>query len=276
VEYSFDIDHAKKYGVDEAIMIKNFQFWIMKNKASKKHFYKNCTWTYNSMESFSELFCFWSPKQIRRILESLKEKGVLITDNFNKISYDRTLWYAFKEEENFIKDYSICPNGKMEDTKRENQSAQTVEPIPDNKPDRKKPDKEKIVSVPETSKLSELKIVSPDEIKHNQLIDLFDKVYLEMHHEKMTGWNRESKSVKSILENRSKEPNIIYKKMKILQDLINNPPDNFWAGMVFLPSTIDKHWDRLVERKPVLSNQQIKTQETVEFFNTWVNKKNAK
>lgn len=125
------------------------------------------------------------------------------------------------------------------------------------------------------TELPELKIVSPDEIKHKQLIDLFDKAYFEMYGEKMTGWNRESKSVKSILENRSREPNVIYKKMKILQSLINNPPDNFWAGMVFLPSTIDKHWDRLVERKPVLSKQQLKDKSTIEFAEKWMNK-NAK
>ena len=36
MEYSFNIHIAKKYGVDEAIMIKNFQFWILKNEASDK------------------------------------------------------------------------------------------------------------------------------------------------------------------------------------------------------------------------------------------------
>ena len=52
MEYSFNIHIAKKYGVDEAIMIKNFQFWILKNEASEKHNHKGSYWTYNSVSSF--------------------------------------------------------------------------------------------------------------------------------------------------------------------------------------------------------------------------------
>ena len=33
MNYSFDVEHAKKYGCKEAIMIYHFQFWILKNKA---------------------------------------------------------------------------------------------------------------------------------------------------------------------------------------------------------------------------------------------------
>ena len=37
--YSFDSGVAKEYGVNEAIMIANFQFWIKKNKANKNNFF---------------------------------------------------------------------------------------------------------------------------------------------------------------------------------------------------------------------------------------------
>lgn len=133
MEYSFDVETAKIYGTDEAIMIKNFQFWILKNKANNKHFYDGRTWTFNSAEAFTELYPFWTAKQIRRILQSLRDKGILITGNYNKNNYDRTFWYAFLDE-------SIFLNGKMEVTKRENPFSETVTPIPDNKPDNK-PDK---------------------------------------------------------------------------------------------------------------------------------------
>ena len=37
----FDSNVASKVGVDGAIMLNNLQFWIVKNKANKKHFYDN-------------------------------------------------------------------------------------------------------------------------------------------------------------------------------------------------------------------------------------------
>ena len=40
MEYSFNIEHAKEYGVEEAIFLKNLIHWIRKNKANnnkKKH-----------------------------------------------------------------------------------------------------------------------------------------------------------------------------------------------------------------------------------------------
>lgn len=139
MQYIFDVEDATKYGLDESIILYNMKFWITKNKANGTHFYDEHTWTYNSVTAFKLLFPFWTEKQITRILKSLINKGVLITGNYNKIAYDRTLWYAFKDE-------SILPNGQMEMTKRENQSDQTVQPIPDINTDNKPNKKAKIKS----------------------------------------------------------------------------------------------------------------------------------
>ena len=59
MEYHFNIEYAKKYGVDEAIMIQNFVFWIMKNKANHTHQHEDRTWTYNTKKAFVALFPFW-------------------------------------------------------------------------------------------------------------------------------------------------------------------------------------------------------------------------
>lgn len=96
--YTFNYEIAVEYGSDEAIMIKNFLFWIEKNRQRQINFYDARTWTYNSIDSFAALFAFWTKKQVRRILNSLIKKGVLIKGNYNKIAYDRTNWYAFKDE----------------------------------------------------------------------------------------------------------------------------------------------------------------------------------
>ena len=93
--YQFDTDIAALYGVDESIMIANLQFWIRKNEANGKHFHDGRFWTYNSIEAFTKLFPFWTARQIRRVLKSLEEKGVIVTGNYNTSAYDRTTWYAF-------------------------------------------------------------------------------------------------------------------------------------------------------------------------------------
>jgi uncharacterized phage protein (TIGR02220 family) len=137
MEYSFDIDFAKKYGVDEAIMIKSFQYWIRLNKANNSNFYDGHYWTYNTISALSELFPFWSEKQVRLKL------NILIKGNYNKLGFDRTIWYAFQNENEFLQitnpkkenaNYqtgkSILPNGQMEVTKRANGTAQTGNTIP--------------------------------------------------------------------------------------------------------------------------------------------------
>lgn len=103
MNHSFDIEHAQKYGVEAAIIINHFIFWIEKNKANGKHCHEGRTWTYNSTRAFALLFPYWSEQKIKRILLGLEEKGVLVTGNFNKSGIDRTKWYAFKNEQSFVR-----------------------------------------------------------------------------------------------------------------------------------------------------------------------------
>ena len=75
--YNFSVDHAKKFGLEEAIMIFNLKFWIEKNAANRVNIHNNNVWTYNSARAFSELFPFWSRHKISRVLESLEKQNVL-------------------------------------------------------------------------------------------------------------------------------------------------------------------------------------------------------
>ena len=102
MEHQFNIYHAQEYGVNEAILIKNFSFWIGINRANKRHKHEGRTWTYNSMVAFTEIFPYLSLKQIRRVLSKLVSEGVLITGCFNEELRDRTKWYAFIDEKRFL------------------------------------------------------------------------------------------------------------------------------------------------------------------------------
>ncbi len=114
----FSVEMAKKYGVNAAIMIRHFQFWISKNKANGKHQHDGRTWTYCSVKAFTEIFKYWTSRQIRVILDKLLRKGVIIKGNYNPKGYDHTTWYAFKDEKRFvIIDKSNSQKGKKGSSK---------------------------------------------------------------------------------------------------------------------------------------------------------------
>ena len=146
MKYMFDVELAKKYGLEEAIFLENLIFWVFRNRANGKNFFDGRTWTYNSVRAFKELFSFWSTKQLRRVLDSLLKQGVIVKGNYNQNPYDRTLWYALADEDTIIKEYGQVdlpkpPNGVVEGGKA----------IPDSKPDNKPDIKTTYTSKPETA-----------------------------------------------------------------------------------------------------------------------------
>ena len=60
MDYSFNGEIARIYGVDEAVFIHNLYWWIAKNEANGRHYHDGRSWTYNSMRALSELFPFWT------------------------------------------------------------------------------------------------------------------------------------------------------------------------------------------------------------------------
>lgn len=111
MQYSFDVEMAEKIGVNEAIMLNNFVFWLKSNKANEKNFFDGSYWTYNSQKAFTELFPFWNELQIKRILKSLVEQGILAVGNYNKNPFDRTNWYSLTEEYFYLIDFTKTKDG---------------------------------------------------------------------------------------------------------------------------------------------------------------------
>ncbi len=101
MEHLFNVEMARKYGVNAAIVIRHLQFWIIKNKSNKKHLHNGRTWTYCSAQAFTKVFPYWTARQVRRILECLIDRGIIIKGRYNPKGYDRTTWYAFQDEKAF-------------------------------------------------------------------------------------------------------------------------------------------------------------------------------
>lgn len=128
----FDVDVAKEYGINAAVILCNLAFWIKKNEANEKHFHNGTYWTYNSRKAFQSLFPYLGKKQIECALLKLADNGIIVTGNYNEKSFDKTLWYALTD-----KGKSIVHFWEIDDTILGNGTPHFGKPIPDNKPDNK-------------------------------------------------------------------------------------------------------------------------------------------
>ena len=92
-----DVD-AVKYGLDTAIVLNKLASWIRHNKAMGKNEHEGRTWMYHNRKGLEKMFPFIKPRRLGRLIRKQVEAGVLMTGCFNKNRYDRTTWYAFTDE----------------------------------------------------------------------------------------------------------------------------------------------------------------------------------
>lgn len=121
MNHSFNVEIAERYGVHSAIILQHLIFWIKHNEENKINFHDGCYWTFNSKRAFTEQFPYLSERQIRYAIDKLLSEGIIKTANYNKRSYDRTLWYALTE-----KGMTICQNCQMDVTKLSNGTDEIV------------------------------------------------------------------------------------------------------------------------------------------------------
>lgn len=131
MHHSFDVEIATRFGVNVAIFLNNVAFWIKKNQANNEHFYDGRYWTYNSSDALSEIFPYWSPDQMDRLIKKCTSLGLLVIDNFNKKTYDRTRWYGLTDKSLELFNLTLPRNRGMDPAKPPNPSREIAGPIPD-------------------------------------------------------------------------------------------------------------------------------------------------
>ena len=134
MHHYFNTEIAKEVGVNAAVILENIAHWVLKNKANDKNFYDGHYWTYNSRTAMTALFPYLSEKQVRYALDALRKADMVLTGNYNKSSYDRTLWYTVSDScaKKYFPELFDWP-------KKANELDGVGQPIPDintnNKPD---------------------------------------------------------------------------------------------------------------------------------------------
>ena len=152
--HSFDVLLAVKYGMESAIIIHHFQHWIRENRYHGRNLHEGRCWSYQSRKQILAKFPYMNENQVRRICENLVEWGVLVTGNFNKRAMDKTLWYAFVDEEEFgvsqewidrfySKNVYERQNPQMHVAKSTNACGKIHKAIPNTKQDTKEDKKER-------------------------------------------------------------------------------------------------------------------------------------
>ncbi|RYZ81875.1 MAG: hypothetical protein EOP06_22705, partial [Proteobacteria bacterium] len=101
--YSFDVDHAEKWGLNEAVFLHNLIHWLRLNKAERRNVQAGSdgitrVWSYNTMEAIAQLYPFWKTHQVRYVIDSLKNQEVIVTDKLSREKFDRTTWFALVDE----------------------------------------------------------------------------------------------------------------------------------------------------------------------------------
>ena len=123
MNHSFNVEIAEKYGMEKAVLLENFYFWIKKNKANNKNLYEGRYYTYNTAEAFAELFPYIKERRIAQLLREMEnEDNLLLSGQF--FNYDRTKSYTLTDfalsyfEASNIQNFDNGTNGNLtkEDT----------------------------------------------------------------------------------------------------------------------------------------------------------------
>lgn len=105
----FSTSLAVAIGLNEAIVLQQIHYLL--NIPEYAEDVKGRRWVFGSLPSWQErFFPFWSESTVKRTINSLREKRLLLCDTFNEKSYDRTLWYTI--DYRALDEYAERPSGQ--------------------------------------------------------------------------------------------------------------------------------------------------------------------
>ncbi len=226
LNHSFSVEHAELYGIECAIIIHHFQFWIEQNKRLGKNFYEGKTWVYQTQKEIAAVYPYWSEDVVYKLLKKMVVKGILIKKNFNRSQFDRTQWYAFSDEMRF----SIPSNDGMESVDLRNGNRKTTESIYDidTKEKDTKQIENKATGVALSAEADDLLNFFIEKIKERKSDFKFPK-----------NLNRWKKEIDEMIRLDKRDP----KKIRAMIDWIHK--DSFWCSNILSPEKLRKQYDQI-------------------------------
>ena len=126
MHHGYEVEVAIEYGIEEAILINHFAFWINTNAAQGVNYIDGRFWTFNTKKGLlNALPELKTARVVRYAIDKLVENGIIILGQYSKNNLDKTTWYAFSDKglEMVRKynlgtvDFAIVQNRRFETTK---------------------------------------------------------------------------------------------------------------------------------------------------------------
>ena len=129
--HSFNVNVAKKVGVNKAILLQYIEFWVDKNKANKVLIYEGKAWVYHTASGFEEIFSYMKANTIAKYLVELeKERYLHSSQNIEKGKNrnNRVKYYTlgdayFSITEQEAKNQNECAKNQNEPAQNQNECA---------------------------------------------------------------------------------------------------------------------------------------------------------
>jgi len=94
--HTFSVADAVEFGVNKAILLHNFRFWLGVNQRNKECQREGATWTFMTSEQIAGAHAYFSESSVARWLKELADQNKIIRRMFGK-GYDRIYWYTMPE-----------------------------------------------------------------------------------------------------------------------------------------------------------------------------------
>ena len=126
--HSFNVNVAKKVGVNKAILLQYIEFWVDKNKANKVLIYEGKAWVYHTASGFEEIFSYMKANTIAKYLVELEKEGYLHSsqniekgkNRNNRVKYYTLGDAYFSITEQEAKNQNECAKNQNECAKNQN------------------------------------------------------------------------------------------------------------------------------------------------------------
>jgi len=88
---------ARRYGVHAALVVKHIWDEVCANERAGRCSFAGRTWMRSSQMMFTAIMPYMTKNMVRRALERLMKRGVIVRGEFGDSRFDRTSWYTFTQ-----------------------------------------------------------------------------------------------------------------------------------------------------------------------------------
>lgn len=259
---------------DKALILQQIQYWLNNPKVGKEA--DGRKWIRNTVDEWHKQFPWIASKTVQRYLKDLEDKKILLTNNLNKLKFDRTKWYAIDYNELDKLTNALGQSDQMEgDSQDQRKGTDSPADNGTTSPSQKGTDSpEQYHRLPETTHKTTTensgkskspsheskKKFTPDSVEYQLAMYLFDKIkqnnpaHLDLTESQKQKW---ADHIRLMIERDKRTPKQIHNMIDWCQ------ADDFWRQNILSTAKLRKQYDTMAPR--AMKEWQRKQPVTVNF-----------